>query len=114
MFFFFFQAEDGIRDKLVTGVQTCALPIWFITPNAASSTLVVRAPQNLLDAATQFLEKLDTTRPQVMLDIHVYQVSHTLTRNMGLHIPYQFNLFNIPASALAAVGGQNIQDLINQ
>src|SRR3989441_4531246 len=27
MCFFFFQAEDGIRDKLVTGVQTCALPI---------------------------------------------------------------------------------------
>src|SRR2546423_15426827 len=25
---FFLQAEDGIRDKLVTGVQTCALPIW--------------------------------------------------------------------------------------
>src|SRR5947208_9376229 len=27
-FFFFFQAEDGIRDDLVTGVQTCALPIY--------------------------------------------------------------------------------------
>src|SRR5215510_5527022 len=27
-FFFFFQAEDGIRDGHVTGVQTCALPIW--------------------------------------------------------------------------------------
>src|SRR5207245_5366569 len=26
--FFFFQAEDGIRDATVTGVQTCALPIW--------------------------------------------------------------------------------------
>src|SRR5437773_4507986 len=26
-FFFFFQAEDGIRDRDVTGVQTCALPI---------------------------------------------------------------------------------------
>src|SRR5687767_15306772 len=26
--YFFFQAEDGIRDKLVTGVQTCALPIF--------------------------------------------------------------------------------------
>src|SRR4030043_414198 len=26
--FFFFQAEDGIRDVAVTGVQTCALPIW--------------------------------------------------------------------------------------
>src|SRR3989338_789685 len=27
--FFFFQAEDGIRDGTVTGVQTCALPIWL-------------------------------------------------------------------------------------
>src|SRR5207247_3244214 len=27
---FFFQAEDGIRDPLVTGVQTCALPIWQV------------------------------------------------------------------------------------
>src|SRR3712207_8284953 len=27
--FFFFQAEDGIRDIGVTGVQTCALPIWM-------------------------------------------------------------------------------------
>ena len=27
--FFFFQAEDGIRDDLVTGVQTCALPIFL-------------------------------------------------------------------------------------
>src|SRR3982751_7063820 len=26
--FFFFQEEDGIRDLIVTGVQTCALPIW--------------------------------------------------------------------------------------
>src|SRR6266496_5038042 len=28
--FFFFQAEDGIRDLYVTGVQTCALPIWEV------------------------------------------------------------------------------------
>src|SRR5256886_8474821 len=30
--FFFFQAEDGIRDLTVTGVQTCALPIFTVTP----------------------------------------------------------------------------------
>src|SRR5258708_411464 len=30
--FFFFQAEDGIRDDLVTGVQTCALPILSCAP----------------------------------------------------------------------------------
>src|SRR5699024_11422761 len=28
LFYFFFQAEDGIRDRNVTGVQTCALPIF--------------------------------------------------------------------------------------
>src|SRR2546427_13141486 len=33
-FFFFFQAEDGIRDLTVTGVQTCALPIYFPAPEA--------------------------------------------------------------------------------
>src|SRR5438552_2818861 len=33
IFFFFFQAEDGIRDDLVTGVQTCALPISLIASN---------------------------------------------------------------------------------
>src|SRR2546422_8191328 len=32
LFFFFFQAEDGIRDVAVTGVQTCALPISYGIP----------------------------------------------------------------------------------
>src|SRR5207244_9808938 len=36
-FFFFFQAEDGIRDDLVTGVQTCALPISSTAQGRASS-----------------------------------------------------------------------------
>src|SRR2546430_15988868 len=33
MYFFFFQAEDGIRYLTVTGVQTCALPIWVLRAN---------------------------------------------------------------------------------
>src|SRR2546430_4532276 len=37
-FFFFFQAEDGIRDLTVTGVQTCALPI--SPPDAATQTRI--------------------------------------------------------------------------
>src|SRR2546429_2096286 len=34
MIFFFFQAEDGIRDVAVTGVQTCALPIFIVSAAA--------------------------------------------------------------------------------
>src|SRR5699024_11472676 len=36
----FFQAEDGIRDRNVTGVQTCALPIFLAAPLAALVAMV--------------------------------------------------------------------------
>src|SRR5699024_11245646 len=35
--FIFFQAEDGIRARNVTGVQTCALPIFIVTGSAPES-----------------------------------------------------------------------------
>src|SRR5690349_22270627 len=37
--FFFFQAEDGIRDLYVTGVQTCALPIWTVAATIVPTLL---------------------------------------------------------------------------
>src|SRR5699024_6658957 len=37
---FFFQAEDGIRDRNVTGVQTCALPIWPVPAGRGIGTEV--------------------------------------------------------------------------
>src|SRR5206468_5761496 len=40
---FFFQAEDGIRDLIVTGVQTCALPIYPAPPTDRHTRRVVRA-----------------------------------------------------------------------
>src|SRR5207249_7769470 len=40
LFFFFFQAEDGIRDRNVTGVQTCALPISDSDGSAEASRVV--------------------------------------------------------------------------
>src|SRR5256884_5155260 len=62
VFFFFFQAEDGIRDVAVTGVQTCALPI------SSTQVIVVDAwriesaddgeEQGLLASAYQFSYRL--------------------------------------------------------
>src|SRR2546427_7956656 len=43
-FFFFFQAEDGIRDLTVTGVQTCALPIWSDAHGGSCATARPRRP----------------------------------------------------------------------
>src|SRR5688572_32994179 len=50
-FFFFFQAEDGIRDLTVTGVQTCALPIFhFLRLDRQDALDAVRRLHGELDA----------------------------------------------------------------
>ena len=77
-------------------------------------TLEVRAPQSTLRACTLLLNQLTSERPQVALDIEIYQISHNFTREIGMHIPNTFNLYNIPVAALAALGGQSIQSLVNQ
>jgi general secretion pathway protein D len=86
----------------------------FVSLNTAASTITVRGPLGTLEAATKFLETLDATRPEVLLDVKVYEIDHSFARSIGVHIPNDFHLFNIPLGALAALGGQNIQDLINQ
>src|SRR5438552_18823253 len=49
--FFFFQAEDGIRDDLVTGVQTCALPITSTgIPEMLASNLSETGELRILDS----------------------------------------------------------------
>jgi Flp pilus assembly secretin CpaC len=98
----------------VVSMLRSVLEIRLVNTQPRNSTIVVRAPQNLLDAATRLLAGLVDSRPQVMLDVQVYEISNSLTRNLGLQVPNQFELFNIPAGALAALGGRNIQDLINQ
>jgi len=90
------------------------LEIRLITPQPQASTLIVRAPRNLLDVATRLLQGFGDSRPQVMLEVNVYEITNSVTRNFGLKIPNNFQLFNIPVGALAALGGQNIQQLINQ
>src|SRR3712207_8568716 len=47
--FFFFQAEDGIRDIGVTGVQTCALPIYSLYGAGGADRLVGGLGNDLLD-----------------------------------------------------------------
>jgi tetratricopeptide (TPR) repeat protein len=86
----------------------------FVNSGQTADTVEVRGPQPILEACAKLLEQLRAERPQVMLDVRVFQINHQLTRDIGVHIPNTFSLFNIPAAALAGLAGQNIQDLINQ
>src|SRR5689334_23476628 len=51
VFLFFFQAEDGIRDGTVTGVQTCALPIYELPVGAHGTEVIQRRLARHPDAA---------------------------------------------------------------
>jgi len=88
--------------------------IRFVSVQAAASTITVRAPSRTMKAVTTFFEGLDQGKPQLLLDVKVFAVDRSFTRKMGLSVPNQFQAFNIPAAALTALGGQNVQDLINQ
>src|SRR4030043_423518 len=51
-YFLFFQAEDGIRDVAVTGVQTCALPIYIMQSNGgiAASVTMEKFPVHMVES----------------------------------------------------------------
>src|SRR5687768_17709536 len=56
---FFFQAEDGIRDVAVTGVQTCALPIYsgLMAPRTLATLATVLSSARDADAALTLLHQ---------------------------------------------------------
>src|SRR2546430_9020538 len=65
-FCFFFQAEDGIRDLTVTGVQTCALPIFLHQAlGARAGDIGVALGVGVHDLYVDAEERLDQSRRQV-------------------------------------------------
>src|SRR3712207_8063255 len=67
MTFFFFQAEDGIRDIGVTGVQTCALPIYLISVPYISGTSVDEAMINRCTTVDETLQLIYLMRQEIFM-----------------------------------------------
>jgi general secretion pathway protein D len=88
--------------------------IRFIIANAAQGTISIRAPQPVVEAATQFIKQLDAKRPQVLIDVEVFAVAQDLTRQIGTDIPNSFTIFNVPTEAQKLLGGQSIQSIVDQ
>jgi general secretion pathway protein D len=112
---YYFPGVDPAKElnELMNSLRTL-FEFRFVALSAAANTITIRGPIGMLEAATKFLAQLDVPRPELLLDVQVFEVDYTYTKNIGLHVPDQFKLYNIPAAALAALGGQNLQDLINQ
>src|SRR5205807_5653827 len=73
--FFFFQAEDGIRDYKVTGVQTCALPISKFDPRHVTVPRIVDEERALGPDRLQ-LVALDHRRTAIERRDHVAREAH--------------------------------------
>ncbi len=89
------------------------LNLRYIAADKTQSTISIRAEEPVVEAAGQLLESLAGGRPEVLLDMRVYQISSSFLRQLGTTPPAQFTLFNISPSLIAGLG-QNSQNLINQ
>ena len=95
MFVFFFQAEDGIRDYDVTGVQTCALPIFSLVgyTNAGKSTVMNALTGADVFVADKLFATLDTrTRRWLLPNWGEVLLSDTVgfVRNLPHHLVASF------------------------
>ena len=73
---FFFQAEDGIRDDRVTGVQTCALPISLSPLLTLGGALAMRICPAWSSTLEEFRESLDDGHDDFADDAQVEQDQH--------------------------------------
>jgi len=85
----------------------------YVQPASGKNQVTVRAPMSILEPATRILDDLFSGKPQVMLELNVFEVEQTLARDIGIGVPTQFTLFNVNTEAQKLLNSGN-QNLINQ
>ncbi len=70
-----------------------------------NDTITLRAPAAAVQAINRTVDGLYGSAPEVLLDVRVYQVNDNRSLNIGMQLPQQFTIFNVPSE---------IQNLISQ
>src|SRR3989442_14113664 len=104
--FFFFQAEDGIRDADVTGVQTCALPISYRASSFPSKSPVIKE----ISADTPLVPRLHKGRDAYSSFSTTQTKSSELAKTfrrliLTPHVPAACHKFKLPGTALYFMPG---------
>ena len=84
----------------------------FITPNLATGTIVVRAPQTTMDAITSFLDDMQNDQPVVMLDVKIFEISTDFTKDLGISVPNEFSVFNVTSEINSLVNSSSYQQIV--
>jgi type II secretory pathway component GspD/PulD (secretin) len=110
-----FYAVGGSTPEELTNLSTALRILFdlrFITPNVASGTITVRAPQPIMDAITEFLDDLQDDRPVVMLDVKIFEVSTNLTKDLGTSVPNDLSVFNITSEINSLLNSSSYQQIV--
>ena len=86
----------------------------YIVQQPTANSITVRAEQRKMHDIERLLSQLDMSRPVVMLDIEAVQVNSSMQRQLGINMPLQFQMFNIPAGVLELLAVPGIQDILQQ
>ena len=98
----------------ISGIFRALFDVRFIAVKPDQNLLQVRAPRRVLDAADQLIAQIAARRPQLMLDIRAYELDQNLLRQLGVELPLQFRILNVPSELRTLQSNPNIQSLINQ
>src|SRR5256884_170750 len=118
-FFFFFQAEDGIRDVAVTGVQTCALPICSLALRQTSRALrriepkmpeqlLFRLPIPIRTKGSEVIQRLANTHPRIECHLVGY------VREKPLHRDFLLCRIETEYPHLPALRAQQIEQTLHR
>src|SRR5256885_7199597 len=99
--FFFFQAEDGIRDYKVTGVQTCALPIYHGVSMFGTGQAPIRTAQDLqiISGLPPLVREEDQFRAMVTL-------RNTSAKAMKVQVTPRATLLELAAQTVEIPAGE--------
>jgi general secretion pathway protein D len=105
----------GLNQQEITDMVTLAKNVFDVqqaTPAAGSSTITFRAPAVKLNAINATLIEMLEGRSEVQIDVQLYNIAKQRTVNVGLELPQQTTVFNIPTELNSIIN--NNQSLVQQ
>lgn len=108
----------GLTPAEITEMVTIAKSVFDaqqVTTSPGSSTLTVRAPALKLAALNATLSEMLDGRSEVALDVRLYDIAKTRTVNVGLQLPQQTSVFNIPTelNSVLSTNSSLVQEIIS-
>lgn len=104
-------AQTDLND--LVNVMRTIFDMKLVSIQPAKNTITVRAPREQVEAASSLLDNIMDAKPELLIDVKEYEVDTDKLRAMGIDLPTNFQVFNIP-SEIRRVLGSDAQSVIDQ